>query len=145
MKKLLVLIVLGFMMTAYGQEPQKENSLTKENLKGRVSSLDRSDYTDWIDETGEVMKHSLSSRIIYKYDEQGNEIEMNNHNSDGSLRARYTYKYDEQGNEIEQNIYNSDGSLSSRYKYKYDEQGNEIEQNIYNSDGSLRARYTVQV
>ena len=136
MKNLLGLLVLVFMLTSYGQEPQKENSLTRANLKGRVSSVDKLTY-DAVEKFGEVEKASLSRRDTHNYDEQGNEIRRNDYDSDGSLTYRYTYKYDEQGNNIEKNSYNPDGSLSSRATYRYNEQGNEMEENSYNPDSSL--------
>ena len=151
MKKLLGLLVLGFMITSCGEEsqkenslaePQKENSLTKANLKRRVSSVEVSFYPVVV-KFGEVVKEVLRYRETTKYDEQGNKTEHNRYHSEVDTDYRLTYKYDEQGNEIEHNRYNSEGSLDYRQTYKYDEQGNEIEDNRYHSNGSLdyRKRY----
>ena len=65
--------------------------------------------------------------------ENGNQIEDNEYNSDGSLNQRKTYKYDEQGNIIEKNRYHSDDALYERdtYNYKYDNMGNWIERESY--------------
>ena len=141
MKNLLGLLVLVFMLTSYGQEPQKENSLTRANLKGRVSSVDKLTY-DAVEKFGEVEKDSLGFRNYTRYNEQGNMIEVNKYNPDGSFDGRYTYKYDKQGYKIEGGRYMGDGSLYDRFTSKYDEQGNEIEENTYKADGSLVWSYT---
>jgi len=65
-------------------------------------------------------------RITYKYDKNGNNIELIGYDSDGSVEGKITYKYDEQGNPIEGYLYNLDGSLAEEYtsQYEYDEQKN---------------------
>ena len=106
----------------------------------------------------------LMFKTIYKYDSNGNQIEVAKYHSDGSLWDKYAYKYDSRGNMIEEAYYNSDGLLrykeivkydshgnkieevgyNPRYKhtYKYDSRGNMVEKAHYNSDGALRGKYT---
>ena len=70
----------------------------------------------------------MSLKYTYKYGDNGNQIEQNLFNPDGSLSLKHTYKYDDNGNQTESNDYNSDGNLSLKYiyKYEYDKAGNWI-------------------
>lgn len=83
---------------------------------------------------------SFSGKSIYKYDITGNIIMVNLYESDGSLKNKWIYKYDDKGNEIEGDFYKSDGSLDKKTIYKYDGKGNEIERAFYKSDGSLSSK-----
>ena len=83
-----------------------------------------------------------SGTYITNTHSEGNKIEYNGYNPNGSLNSKTKYKYDDKGNIVEYNRYNSDGSLDIRYIDKYDDKGNIIEENRYNSDGSLDYKYT---
>ena len=61
-------------------------------------------------------------------------IESTSYKGDGSLDSKSLYKYDSQGNEIELAEYDSNGSLSSKELYKYDSQGNMIEKVKYEGE-----------
>jgi hypothetical protein len=161
-----ILIILMFSL-CYCALKKDKNSLTKDNIKGRVSTLTESHYSA-IERFGETQKGGLEYKYIYKYDTNGSQIELNGYNSDGSSRGgKYTskydakgnqievngysnipgiidgrerktiYKYDTNGNKIEESWYDPDGSLSLITIFKYDSRGNQIEANCYNSDGSL--------
>lgn len=92
----------------------------------------------------------------YKYDNQGNNIEVAYTDTSGSLQSKTTFEYDEEGNKIKTFYYRGD-SLSSEETcwydekghllkllsfdksttyYKYDKQGNKIEETCY-SDSIL--------
>mgnify|MGYP007006686315 CR=1 FL=1 len=83
---------------------------------------------------------SLILEQIYKYDDKGNEIEINQSAPNGE-RGKETFKYDDKGNPIELNTYYPIDSLemSYRYTYKYDDKDNIIEETIY-TNGSLEGR-----
>ena len=67
----------------------------------------------------------FSPSYFTTYNENGNKIENNYYNSDGSLGFKNTYKYDENGNNIEECRY-EDGKIEYKITYKYDEKGNKI-------------------
>tara|TARA_B100000315_G_C14525591_1_gene563665 strand:+ start:32 stop:808 length:777 start_codon:yes stop_codon:yes gene_type:complete len=69
---------------------------------------------------------SSSGKIIIKYDSNNNKIEMNNN----SLMTKTTYKYDSNNNMIEESALNPNGSLMSKKVYKYNSQNNMIEVSI---------------
>ena len=66
-----------------------------------------------------------SARIKYKYDSQGNQIEMAWLHPDGRPNLRYVYK--REGNRKEVMVYREDGSLSHGWVEKLDDKGNEVE------------------
>ena len=124
-----------------------DHSLTKCDEKG--NTIESNSYD---------IDGNLYSQCIFKYDNIGNNNEMNIYininsvlslqekefykydqniyNSDG-LKERAIFKYDQKGNVIERNSYNSDGNLIFKFTYKYDDIGNQIEENHYSPDGSL--------
>jgi hypothetical protein len=134
-----ILIILMFSL-CYCALKKDKNSLTKDNIKGRVSTLTESHYSA-IERFGETQKGGLEYKYIYKYDTNGNQIEVNGYSNIPGIidgRERKTiYKYDTNGNKIEESWYDPDGSLSLITIFKYDSRGNQIEANCYNSDGSL--------
>ena len=137
--KMKYLIVLFVALIAQSCSNEKiENGWTRDNLQGKVLSYSEFSY-EAKDRFGNIEKGERKRRYrsrydcLIVYDKNGNEIEVNKYNSDGSLSYKYTHKYDENGNKTERNSYNSDGSLSSKYIYKYelDEQGNWIKKIIF--------------
>ncbi len=116
-------------------------------------------------------KDSLESKLIYKYDLIGNQIENILYNADGTIvwKRNYAYdssrsiiefsqnkngvknkntcKYDSFGNIIE-HFYYSGSTLSDSYKlvrkdsYKYNSLGDIIENSTYNEKGVLEDRIT---
>jgi len=69
---------------------------------------------------------SQVTKILFKYDDNGNRIEQAYYKPDGSLNVKYVSKFDGKGNKIETDIYNSGDKMESRSVYKYDEKGNMI-------------------
>ncbi|MFJ1435169.1 hypothetical protein ACILFN_07460, partial [Capnocytophaga canimorsus] len=139
MKKIILLVITA--ISLIGCNLNKENNDWKrDNLKGKVKSVRETPYYV-VEKFGEIQKGRIKSFITsYIYNEQGNLIEDNRYNSDGSLSRKTACKYDTNGNRIEENWYNSDGSLSWKTAFKYDTNGNLIEANSYNSDGSLSGK-----
>ncbi len=84
---------------------------------------------------------SINYKYLHTYDDQGKEIEDIWEYADKKMQdycRKGTKKYNEQGDCIENNYYNYDGSLkfSSTYAHKYNELGQCIETTNYN-DGRL--------
>ena len=114
------------------QTNEVQNGWTEANLKGKVKSFEEADY-DAKDHFGKIEKDGLQSKYVYKFDEQGNQIEWGYYNSDGILSSQYGFKYDEQGKRKEKRLDDSDGIFKN--VYKYDEQGNQIEERGYDESG----------
>ena len=72
------------------------------------------------------------------YDDNGNEIETNYYNSDGSLEKKTIYKYDDNGNTVESSYYKTDGSLpvTNSTIYEYDKKKNWVSKTIL-ADGRI--------
>ena len=134
----LTLTLLFLFFYCCSDKHQKENSLTRGNIKGRVSSIEIFS-SPAVERYGELEKTGEVTRSTYKYDEQGNEIEAKLYNKYGSLSSRFTWTYDEQGNKIEDNKYTPGNELFEasriRYTYRYNEKGNQIETNYFERDG----------
>ena len=82
---------------------------------------------------------SLQSKFVSKYN-KANEIEKNLYNSDEVLVCKWIYKYDDNGNQIEGNsTYYLESSLGVKTTCKFDDKGNQIKSNWYNKDGSVVA------
>ena len=79
-------------------------------------------------------------RHVSKYNDDGNQISSHQYSND-KLTGYLTYKYDEKGNNIEMQVYLPDGNLDYRQVYLYNEKGWLMEQKTYNGDGSLGNEY----
>ena len=107
------------------KDGEKNKFVYKFNLRGDVVECNM--YIDGL----------FFSKEFYKYDSQGNLIEVARYDGDGSLDYKRIYKYDSQGNMIEVAKYYDDGSLDYKILYKYDSQDNMIEKACYKGNGSL--------
>lgn len=73
-------------------------------------------------------KDKVESTKFSKYDKKGNKIESKEFFSSGGHPLIKTYKYDENGNLIEVGVDNRDlGNIKYKESYKYDEKGNKTE------------------
>jgi hypothetical protein len=93
--------------------------------KGNEIAMNRYDARD-----------SLICKDSYKYDDKGERIEWNHFNlyppTDGSLSKKVIFKYDENGNINVENIFLSDGNFENyTYKYDYAKKGNWKKETIY--------------
>ncbi|MDR1348669.1 MAG: hypothetical protein LBJ63_09670 [Prevotellaceae bacterium] len=132
MNKILLLTLLAAMMVINGTA----KTSTTEGLKGKVKSVKETVYTA-IDIFGEPTKGEINYHSLTKYDDNGNKIEYNHYNSDGSFSHKFTWKYDSKGKKIER--YSSeDDILSLKETFTYDDKGNVAVHNLYNSDGIIR-------
>lgn len=134
---LTLFLMIFFCSTMLGQK----NDLKKLNLNGNVKSI-REFSSITIENFGDIQKDKAKLSYYNIYSNNGNKIEDNRYNSDGSLNKKFTYKYDSTGNRIEQNQFTSDDSLIRKITYKHDKQGNIIEDNSYTPDGNLDKKFT---
>lgn len=123
------------------QYDDKENKIQEKTYKsdGTLKSLTNYQYGN----TGDIMKITsedgvISLITIHRYDNKGNEIEMNGYEPDlKTLIAKTTIQYDDLGNKVEVNAYKPDGTIILRTTFRYDDKGNEIEQNVVSADETL--------
>jgi YD repeat-containing protein len=129
-----IIILSTIILTMVGCSVEKKNDLTRDGLRGKVSS-----YKEFITD---AWGHP-EAKATYKYDEQGNMTEQityrkqafkTNFKDESKIEDKWTYKYDEQVNQTEVNRYKPDGTIDSKATYKYDAQGNMIEQITYGSN-----------
>ena len=83
-----------------------------------------------------------TERRLYKYDNAGNNTEMEFYNSNGDLMQRYVYKYDSHGNRIEWRFYDADEFLVALTTYYYDDHDNVIEVSSFNYDEHLNWKHS---
>ena len=132
MKNLLLIVLLlsvGFSQQKKSDEPNP--------MKGvKTQTISNYDYEEKFGEFEEI----LIDKLIYKYDSNGNMVELSSYDSDGSLMRKYISKYDSNGNNVELSSYDSDGSLFMKYISKYDSNGNKVEWLEYDLLGSLSGK-----
>jgi hypothetical protein len=92
------------------------------------------------DKHNELKTPSLSSKKKFTYDQNNNLIEKNTYLPDGFLFEKIIYDYDEKGNNIESKCYNYDFEgkelLQFMFKHSYDKKGNEIDRDHYDNLGN---------
>lgn len=82
-------------------------------------------------------KNQLTEKLVFTYDEQGNEIETKIFNENGELINVWNKKYDERGNRIESCVSNADKELISETRYFYDDENNLIEVHDLDDESQL--------
>jgi len=100
--------------------------------------------------------NKLIGKIVYIYDNNGNNIEVKSYDRDGKITGKSIFKYDSRGNKteqqsnekdnyqyqktmkydnrdniVEEQIYIISNNLKRKVVYKYDDNGNEIETETY--------------
>jgi len=137
------LISLCFILFSFiGEKGNKiKNDLSELNLKGRVKTLTEIEYKV-LPNTGKIQEGDMMYKYIYSFNENGNFIESDSYNPDGSLDGKYIYAYDnKKGNKTEMTSYNPDGTSDEKCTYKYDGKGNLIQEIWYSPDGSINKKY----
>ena len=137
---LLPSVVISIFITGCSKE-QKENDLTKFNIKGDVKSIKYRAYDATV-RFGEIEKENRKYYDEAYFNDEGNQVETIFYNPDGGINWKYTYEYDEEGNNVRVIEYKSDGSINSKYTSEYDEEGNQVGMIKYKSDGSIDRKYT---
>ncbi len=85
---------------------------------------------------------AMTEKRLYKYDNAGNNVEMEFYNRNGELMQRYLYKYDNRGNRIEWRFYDADEFLVMLTTYYYDDHDNLIEVSSFNYDEHLNWKHS---
>ena len=142
---------------------EKKSDVAVQRLQGKVEVMSESIYLP-----GASKK--LSSKNVFKYDENGNRIELANYRGDGQLNSTLksiydangnltgeqtllangtvditsTIKTDAKGNRMEQDdkkTGNSNPLFNYKHYYKYDEKGQLIERIANKANGAFAFRY----
>ncbi len=113
-------------------------------LGERMTKREESRYENnrIVEEQSYASDGSLTEKRVYKYDEQGNNNEMEFYNRDGEIIQRYTYKYDDNGNRIEWRFYDADEFLVALTTYYYDDHNNLVEVSSFNYDEHLNWKHS---
>lgn len=142
MNKFLSLILYVSMIYACSNKIKVDNSLSKQNLRGKVKHIRASVY-DATYKFGEAQKDKVLEKYSNEYNEDGYLLEFKSYRPDGILKSSSKFKYDNLGNETEYVFTNTNGSFQekTKYEYKYDENGHQIEKRINDFNGRLRTKY----
>lgn len=142
---------------------EKKSDARTQGLKSKVKTMSESLY---VVVSG---KNKLASKNVFKYDENGNRLELLNYNPDGkinsTIKSTYgtdgkiasektilsngntdinsTFKTDEKGNPIEKEDVRPGGNILFNYRYvnKFGPKGELLEQASYNGGGNLTFTY----
>ena len=85
---------------------------------------------------------NMTEKRVYKYDNAGNNTELEFYDREGNLRQHYLYKYDNRGNRIEWRFYDADEFLVALTTYYYDDHDNCIEVSSFNYDEHLNWKHS---
>jgi hypothetical protein len=82
-------------------------------------------------------RRDLQDTIIYAYQKNGLPLEYSHYKKDGKLDSKIVCKYDDKWNRIELNVLNSDGKVKYKNLYSYDGNGNRIKWECFKSGSIL--------
>ena len=110
----------------------EEKFITKyDDTRKEIEMTDYTYYTSNSDST-------LGSTTIYKYDRNGNKIQIIDLNTDGNLFMKSSCIYNNKNNKIEQETYDSKGKLISKIKNIFNEKNQVIETDTNNQNGTSK-------
>jgi len=143
--KMAMVILLGLYVWLAGCAGAKSASATApgsdaQSKKPPVMKMSTENVYKFIEKSGQYVKE-LSSRNIYKYDSQGNEIEGYAYDGAAKLAKKETAKFNEKGKQIEGLSYDAAGNLLVKQVYQYDEKGNLCERANYDPIGKLTDKW----
>jgi hypothetical protein len=101
---------------------EKKSDIAVQGLKGKVEVMSEKSYFP------EKAKKTPSSKIVFKYDKDGNRTELSNYKPDGSLNATIKSAYDANGNLTGEQTILGNGVVDVTSVIKTDAKGNKIEQ-----------------
>lgn len=143
MKKLFLFFLVLFLAIGCSDE-KPENDLSKENLFGKVKSVETTKY-QVIDSLGTIVKDGISRyepTVLDEYNEFGNLEKTKKYILDNPNRyARVSYTYNEINKLIKEDYYSIDDSLTGEVSYKYDENNNLIEMITNNEYKRFNLKY----
>jgi hypothetical protein len=108
---------------------ERKNDLTKNNLKGKVKSVEKTVY-DAVEKDGEIEKSSLNYKRTERYNKDGYMVERKAYKSDSSLKDVCKFEYDTKGNLLEQIFTDEDGKYACKIAYKNNSNGMMIEEKL---------------
>jgi hypothetical protein len=122
-----------------GNETEAASYLRKGNMDYKITSKydDKNRLTESLLYNSEVVPEVPDTRSVFKYDENGNQTEMDDYNPNGTLIKKHVFRYDEKGNQVEFISYNQDNTVEYKAVNKFDLSGNRTEEAYYNGKDSL--------
>lgn len=130
--------------TAYLNDKNGNRIARTVYMKERMSKKETSKFENnrLVEEQSYGADGQMTERRVYKYDNMGNNTELEFYNPDGDLMQRYLYKYDNRGNRIEWRFYDSDEFLVALTTYYYDDHDNVVEVSSFNYDEHLNWKHS---
>ncbi len=113
---------------------QKKSDIAVQGLKGKVEVMSESLLS------GEGSKKVLSKNV-FKYDANGNMIELSNQKADGKVNSTIRYTYDATGKLIKEETLLGNGTVDLVSVIKTDTKGNKIEQEDVRPMGNIVFNY----
>lgn len=101
---------------------EKRSDATAQRLKGKVQMMTEMVYP------GENTK-KFSLKNVFKYDQNGNRLELVNYKADGSLNSTIKSAYDSSGKVVSEEAILANGVVDIKSVIRTDENGNRVEQN----------------
>ncbi len=120
-------------------ESNKDNDLTKMELKGKVKSLREITY-EVIDKFGEIEKTKKVKDVEYIFDLKGNKIKELFYNQTGFADFIVKYDYDVKTYKIKSKTIMINNFLSSKTIYGYDKTNKLIHEKEYDSNGDINSK-----
>jgi hypothetical protein len=100
---------------------EKRSDAAVQRLKGKIQMMTESVYP------GENTK-ILSLKNVFKYDANGNRLELASYKSDGGLVSNIKSAYDSAGKVVSEETVLSNGTVDIKTQIKTDDKGNRVEQ-----------------
>jgi YD repeat-containing protein len=72
------------------------------------------------------LRGNFHSKVIYHYDDQGNNTGVDRYGQDGRLEQKQTRKFDKQHQTLEEIEYGTTGVRESKVQFRYDSKGNQV-------------------
>lgn len=107
--------------TVKSDAKEKRSDAAAQRIKGAVQTMTESVYS------GDNTK-TLILRNVFKYDKEGNRLELSNYKTDGSLVSTIKSSYDSSNKVVAEETVLASGVVDSKSEIKTDENGNRVEQ-----------------
>jgi len=108
---------------------EKRSDAAAQRLKSNVQMMSESVYS------GDNTKN-LTFKNVFKYDKNGNRMELANYRSDGGLVSTIKSAYDSSGKVVSEETVLANGVVDIKTSIKTDENGNRVEQDDIKQGGS---------
>ena len=108
---------------------EKRSDAAAQRLKSTVQIMSESVYP------GDKTK-DLVLKNVFKYDKNGNRLELSNYKSDGGLASTIKSAYDSSGKVVSEETVLANGVVDIKTTIKTDENGNRVEQNDIKQGGT---------